>query len=43
MPDRGGVDPAESDHRGIANATDEFVADMSFNDPGKGLFVAPPV
>ena len=36
-------DPAVSDQWGTANAMDEFVATKSFNDPDKGLFVAPPV
>jgi len=36
-------DPAVSDQWGTANAMDEFVARRSFNDPDKGLFVAPPV
>ncbi|MEV6493190.1 VOC family protein [Actinoplanes sp. NPDC051633] len=36
-------DPAVSDQWGTANAMNEFVAKRSFNDPDKGLFVAPPV
>ncbi|QNK80742.1 VOC family protein [Nakamurella sp. PAMC28650] len=36
-------DPEVSDQWGTANAMDEFVARKSFNDPDKGLFVAPPV
>jgi catechol 2,3-dioxygenase-like lactoylglutathione lyase family enzyme len=36
-------DPSVSDQWGTANAMDEFVAAKSFNDPDKGLFVAPPV
>jgi catechol 2,3-dioxygenase-like lactoylglutathione lyase family enzyme len=36
-------DPRVSDQWGTANAVDEFVARKSFNDPDKGLFVAPPV
>ena len=32
-----------SDPWGSANAMNEFVAKKSFNDPDKGLFVAPPV
>jgi catechol 2,3-dioxygenase-like lactoylglutathione lyase family enzyme len=36
-------DPEVSDQWGTANAMDEFVAAKSFNDPDKGLFVAPPV
>ena len=36
-------DPTVSDQWGTANAMDEFVAAKSFNDPDKGLFVAPPV
>ncbi len=36
-------DPAVSDQWGTANAMDEFVAKKSFNDPDKGLFLAPPV
>jgi catechol 2,3-dioxygenase-like lactoylglutathione lyase family enzyme len=37
------TDPAVSDQWGTANAMDEFVAAKSFNDPDRGLFVAPPV
>ncbi|MEU7788019.1 VOC family protein [Amycolatopsis sp. NPDC049159] len=36
-------DPAVSDQWGTANAMDEFVARKSFNDPDRGLFLAPPV
>jgi catechol 2,3-dioxygenase-like lactoylglutathione lyase family enzyme len=36
-------DPEVSDQWGTANAMNEFVAQKSFNDPDKGLFVAPPV
>ncbi|MCY1136661.1 VOC family protein [Actinoplanes sp. Pm04-4] len=36
-------DPAVSDQWGTANAMNEFVAKRSFNDPDRGLFVAPPV
>jgi catechol 2,3-dioxygenase-like lactoylglutathione lyase family enzyme len=36
-------DPAVADQWGTANAMNEFVARQSFNDPDKGLFVAPPV
>ncbi len=32
-----------ADQWGTANAMNEFVAKRSFNDPDKGLFVAPPV
>ena len=35
--------PEVSDQWGTANAMNEFVAKKSFNDPDKGLFVAPPV
>jgi catechol 2,3-dioxygenase-like lactoylglutathione lyase family enzyme len=35
--------PEVSDQWGTANAMNEFVAQRSFNDPDKGLFVAPPV
>ena len=35
--------PDVSDQWGTANAMNEFVAQRSFNDPDKGLFVAPPV
>jgi catechol 2,3-dioxygenase-like lactoylglutathione lyase family enzyme len=35
--------PEVSDQWGTANAMNEFVAAKSFNDPDKGLFVAPPV
>jgi catechol 2,3-dioxygenase-like lactoylglutathione lyase family enzyme len=35
--------PGVSDQWGTANAMNEFVAARSFNDPDKGLFVAPPV
>ena len=36
-------DPQVSDQWGTANQMNEFVAQRSFNDPDKGLFVAPPV
>ncbi|MFW0794917.1 VOC family protein [Gordonia sp. CPCC 205515] len=36
-------DPEVTDQWGTANAMNEFVASQSFNDPDKGLFVAPPV
>ena len=35
--------PEVTDQWGTANAMNEFVAPESFNDPDKGLFVAPPV
>jgi catechol 2,3-dioxygenase-like lactoylglutathione lyase family enzyme len=35
--------PEVSDQWGTANAMNELVASRSFNDPDKGLFVAPPV
>ena len=35
--------PEVSDQWGTANAMNEFLAAKSFNDPDKGLFVAPPV
>ncbi|WP_088289260.1 VOC family protein [Kineosporia sp. A_224] len=35
--------PEVSDQWGTANRMDEFVAKKSFNDPDKGLFVAPPL
>jgi catechol 2,3-dioxygenase-like lactoylglutathione lyase family enzyme len=35
--------PEVADQWGTANAMNEFVARQSFNDPDKGLFVAPPV
>ncbi|MCZ2839521.1 VOC family protein [Modestobacter sp. VKM Ac-2985] len=35
--------PEVSDQWGTANAMNEFVAQRSFNDPDRGLFVAPPV
>jgi catechol 2,3-dioxygenase-like lactoylglutathione lyase family enzyme len=35
--------PEVSDQWGTANAMNEFVAKRSFNDPDKGLFVAPPI
>ncbi|NDZ92993.1 oxidoreductase [Streptomyces sp. SID6673] len=35
--------PEVADQWGTANAMNEFVASRSFNDPDKGLFVAPPV
>ena len=34
---------ARNEQWGTANAMNEFVAQRSFNDPDKGLFVAPPV
>ncbi|MEV8371300.1 VOC family protein [Kribbella sp. NPDC056861] len=37
------TDPEVSDQWGTANRMDEFVAKKSFNDPDKGLFLAPPV
>jgi catechol 2,3-dioxygenase-like lactoylglutathione lyase family enzyme len=36
-------DPAVSDQWGTANPMNEFVAKRSFNDPDRGVFVAPPV
>ena len=36
-------DPAVSDQWGTANPMNEFVAKQSFNDPDRGVFVAPPV
>jgi len=36
-------DPAVSDQWGTANPMSEFVARQSFNDPDRGVFVAPPV
>lgn len=36
-------EPEVRDQWGTANAMNEFVAKRSFNDPDKGLFVAPPV
>jgi catechol 2,3-dioxygenase-like lactoylglutathione lyase family enzyme len=35
--------PEVADQWGTANTMNEFVAQKSFNDPDKGLFVAPPV
>jgi catechol 2,3-dioxygenase-like lactoylglutathione lyase family enzyme len=35
--------PEVSDQWGTANQMNEFVAQRSFNDPDKGLFIAPPV
>ncbi|MQY28373.1 VOC family protein [Nocardia aurantia] len=35
--------PEVSDQWGTANEMNEFVASRSFNDPDRGLFVAPPV
>jgi catechol 2,3-dioxygenase-like lactoylglutathione lyase family enzyme len=35
--------PGVADQWGTANQMNEFVAKRSFNDPDKGLFVAPPV
>ena len=37
------TDPMVSDQWGTANPMNEFVAKQSFNDPDKGVFVAPPV
>lgn len=37
------TDPAVADQWGTANRMDEFVAAKSFNDPDRGLFLAPPV
>jgi catechol 2,3-dioxygenase-like lactoylglutathione lyase family enzyme len=37
------TNPEVSDQWGTANQMNEFVAQKSFNDPDKGLFVAPPV
>ncbi|MFF0267005.1 VOC family protein [Kribbella sp. NPDC004536] len=37
------ADPDVSDQWGTANPMDEFVAKQSFNDPDRGVFVAPPV
>jgi catechol 2,3-dioxygenase-like lactoylglutathione lyase family enzyme len=37
------TDPNVSDQWGTANAMNEFVAKKSFNDPDRGLFVAPPI
>ncbi len=37
------TDPMTADQWGTANQMNEFVAQKSFNDPDKGLFVAPPV
>ncbi len=36
-------DPEVTDQWGTANPMSEFVAKQSFNDPDKGVFVAPPV
>ncbi|WP_436520617.1 VOC family protein [Actinoplanes sp. HUAS TT8] len=36
-------DPSVSDQWGTANPMNEFVARQSFNDPDRGVFVAPPV
>jgi catechol 2,3-dioxygenase-like lactoylglutathione lyase family enzyme len=36
-------DPEVSDQWGTANPMSEFVAKQSFNDPDRGVFVAPPV
>jgi catechol 2,3-dioxygenase-like lactoylglutathione lyase family enzyme len=36
-------DPGVSDQWGTANPMSEFVAKQSFNDPDRGVFVAPPV
>jgi len=35
--------PEVADQWGTANAMNEFIASRSFNDPDKGLFVAPPL
>jgi catechol 2,3-dioxygenase-like lactoylglutathione lyase family enzyme len=37
------TNPEVSDQWGTANQMNEFVVEKSFNDPDKGLFVAPPV
>lgn len=37
------TDPMVSDQWGTANPMNEFVAQRSFNDPDRGVFVAPPV
>jgi catechol 2,3-dioxygenase-like lactoylglutathione lyase family enzyme len=37
------TDPMVSDQWGTANPMSEFVAKKSFNDPDRGVFVAPPV
>jgi catechol 2,3-dioxygenase-like lactoylglutathione lyase family enzyme len=37
------TDPQVSDQWGTANPMSEFVAKRSFNDPDRGVFVAPPV
>ena len=37
------TDPMVSDQWGTANPMNEFVARKSFNDPDRGVFVAPPV
>jgi catechol 2,3-dioxygenase-like lactoylglutathione lyase family enzyme len=37
------TDPMVSDQWGTANPMNEFVARQSFNDPDRGVFVAPPV
>ena len=36
-------DPEVTDQWGTANAMNEFVAKQSFNDPDRGVYVAPPV
>ena len=36
-------DPMVADQWGTANQMDETVAKRSFNDPDRGLFVAPPI
>jgi catechol 2,3-dioxygenase-like lactoylglutathione lyase family enzyme len=36
-------DPTVTDQWGTANPMNEFVAKQSFNDPDRGVFVAPPV
>ncbi len=35
--------PEVADQWGTANQMNEFVARKSFNDPDRGMFVAPPV
>lgn len=37
------TNPMVADQWGTANPMDEFVAAKSFNDPDKGVFIAPPV
>ena len=36
-------EPEVTDQWGTANPMNEFVAKQSFNDPDRGVFVAPPV